>query len=55
MVVKSSGIRIENVRKHLARILTIFPNPPEIKQAELGDSGGLYGALVYAKQQLGKM
>ena len=55
MVVKSPGIRLEDVREHLARILTIFPNPPEIKQAELGDFGGLYGALMYVKQQLGKV
>jgi len=31
-------------------ILRIDPNLPDIKKAELGDSGGLYGALTYLKQ-----
>lgn len=52
MVIKSPGIQIENIKKHLKKILTIFPELPEIKQAELGDFGGLYGALTYVKQQL---
>lgn len=42
------GIPIPAVKKHLAAIFKL-PNLPEIKKAELGDFGGLYGALFYAR------
>jgi predicted NBD/HSP70 family sugar kinase len=38
-------IPFEKVSDYLSEILTIFPTPPKIKRAELGDLGGLYGAL----------
>lgn len=53
MVVKEIGIPINRIKYHLDKILTIFPSPP-IKKAILGDVGGLYGALVYLEQQMGK-
>jgi len=48
-MMKEVGIPVPAVRKHLAEILKIFPNPPAIEKAELGDFGGLYGALAYAR------
>lgn len=44
------GISVEKVKEHVGYILKIFPEIPEIKKAELGDIGGLHGALVYLKQ-----
>lgn len=49
-MMKSPGISVENVKKHLKEILRIFPEHPEIKKAELGEVGGLHGALAYLKQ-----
>lgn len=49
-MMKEGGISIEKVRVYLREILKIFPEQPEIKRAELGDIGGLYGALAYLKQ-----
>ncbi len=46
---KEVGIPIPAVRKHLAEVMKIFPNIPPIEKAELGDFGGLYGALAYAR------
>ena len=37
------------IRKYLAEILKIFPKPPLIEKAELGDFGGLYGSLALAR------
>lgn len=45
------GIPISAVRKHLAEILRIFPKAPRIEKAELGDFGGLYGSLAYARMR----
>lgn len=39
------SINLEQVKKYLAEYLTIFPTPPEIIRAKLGDSAGLFGAL----------
>ena len=47
MVVKKPGIYIEDVRKHLTETLTIFPEHPTLKEAQLADIGGLHGALAY--------
>lgn len=38
-------IPMDKVRSSLAEILKIFPEPPLIENAVLGDFGGLYGAL----------
>lgn len=48
-MMKEVGIPVPAVRKHLAEILKIFPNIPPIEKAELGDFGGLYGSLAYAR------
>ena len=50
MIIKSSGISIERVSHHLKKTLTIFPEHPRLAKAELGDIGGLYGALEILKQ-----
>ena len=52
MVVKKPGIPIERVRFHLKDVLKIFPEPPPLKKAMLGDIGGLHGALVFLRQQM---
>ncbi|MBI2326738.1 ROK family protein [Candidatus Curtissbacteria bacterium] len=44
------SISLEKVTENLDKILTIFPKAPLVKRAELGDKGGLYGALAMAKQ-----
>lgn len=43
-------IPVDRVKIHLRSFLKIFPNPPEIKPAQLNDSRGLYGALAYLNQ-----
>lgn len=50
-MMKEIGIPIDRVKHHLEKILNIFPVLPKIKKAELGDLGGLHGALAYLKQQ----
>jgi predicted NBD/HSP70 family sugar kinase len=52
-MMKTPGIAVPHVENHLKKILKIFPSVPEIKKAELGDFGGLHGALAYVKQQTG--
>lgn len=39
------SIPLENVNSYFKEYLTIFPTPPELVSAKLGDSAGLYGAL----------
>lgn len=48
-MMKEIGIPVPAVRKYLAEIMKIFPQMPEIEKAELGDFGGLYGSLAYAR------
>lgn len=50
MIVGSPAISISKTKEYLKGILTIFPELPEIKKAELGDLGGLYGAMVVIEQ-----
>jgi predicted NBD/HSP70 family sugar kinase len=40
------GISLENTEKYLKKLNS---NTPQLKHAELGDLGGLYGALAYNK------
>jgi len=49
-MMQSSEISVEILKSNLKEILKIFPKIPEIKKAELGDLGGLHGALAYLKQ-----
>ena len=52
--VRSGDISIERVARELKRIHHIFSQLPEIKKAALGDLGGLYGAIVFLRQQIRK-
>lgn len=47
----TKSIPLDKVRGYLKELLKIFPDQPEIVQAKLGDSAGLYGALAYLNQQ----
>ncbi len=40
------SISLEKVKSYLSEKLTIFPTPPKLILAQLGDKGGLYGALA---------
>ncbi|MBN2093908.1 MAG: ROK family protein [Candidatus Zambryskibacteria bacterium] len=51
MIIGNPAISIEKAENHFKEILKIFPKLPEIRKAELGDFGGLYGALVLIKQK----
>ncbi|MHB8651822.1 MAG: ROK family protein [Minisyncoccota bacterium] len=46
-MMREVGIHLEDVEKHLENIFKITPSFPPIRKAELGDVGGLYGALAY--------
>lgn len=50
MVVGKPRITLTRIQEHFADTLSIFPVHPELVLGTLGDFGGLYGALVYAKQ-----
>ena len=43
---KTPGISIDRVRDYLKKYLTIHPELPEVKHAELGEESALYGALA---------
>ncbi len=53
-MMKQIGIPINRVREHLAGILHIYPQLPRIVKAELGDIGGIHGALQHVKNSLKK-
>ncbi len=46
------GIPVEKVRYYLKEALNIFPTPPVVEKAKLGDELSLYGALAYINQNL---
>ncbi|HDQ16591.1 MAG TPA: ROK family protein [Candidatus Vogelbacteria bacterium] len=46
-MMKEPGLKIDRIIFHLKKVMKIFPELPEIKKAELGDFGGLYGAMHY--------
>jgi len=50
MIVGDPAISVDAVRKNIEECLTIFPELPTIKKAELEDFGGLYGALAFINQ-----
>lgn len=50
MIVGEPGISIEKVQSYLGKTLRVFPECPKLVKAELGDSGGLYGALLFLEQ-----
>lgn len=51
MIVGDPAISISRTEEYLKDIARIFPELPVIKKAMLGDVGGLYGALEYARQK----
>lgn len=55
VVVMGGGVMnnfpIDLVRKHLKKLPQIFENMPEVKEAKLGDIGGLEGALQLLKDR----
>jgi predicted NBD/HSP70 family sugar kinase len=52
MIVGDPAIEVAVVESYLKKIITIFPELPRIKKAELEDIGGLYGALAFVKQHI---
>lgn len=50
-MMKSPGIPLAIVQQQLEHTLSFLPVRPPIKLAELGDLGGLEGALAYLKQK----
>lgn len=48
---KTPGISIQEVRERLEKTLAPFGAMPEIKLAQLGDLGGLHGALHFVRQK----
>ena len=53
-MMKEPGIDVEQVKKDLHEVVTIFPQLPDLVKAELDDLGGLHGALNYAQQKVAK-
>jgi predicted NBD/HSP70 family sugar kinase len=51
MVTGSPGISVHVVKKHLKELLYIFPEIPELREAQLDAIGGLHGALKMIKQK----
>jgi predicted NBD/HSP70 family sugar kinase len=45
------GLPLDRVEAHLRQMVTIYPDLPKLARSELGDQGGLYGALAYLKQK----
>jgi glucokinase len=52
MIVGNPAIPVDRVAHHLNRVCTIYPVKPAIRRAELGDLGGLYGAMELVKQKM---
>ncbi len=50
-MMKEIGISVDEVKAHLGGILRIYPDLPHIVHSELGDIGGLYGALAFIKSR----
>jgi predicted NBD/HSP70 family sugar kinase len=49
MITGDPAIPLDKTTSYLKEMLKIFPEIPPIKKAELGDFGGLYGALAYMR------
>lgn len=50
MITGDPYIPLKSIERYLQEELRIFPEIPPLKEAELEDIGGLYGALVLVKQ-----
>ena len=46
-VSESGKLDLEKIKNHLRTVLTVFPDLPVIRKAELNDLSGLYGAIAY--------
>lgn len=53
-MMKQIGIPIDRVRAHLEGILHIYPELPQILHSDLGDIGGIHGALHFLKSKLAR-
>ena len=49
MVVGSPDIPIDRIRHYVQKLAHFLPSVPEIKKAELGAIGGIYGAMVLSR------
>lgn len=49
MIIGEPSISLDLVQKHLSEITNIFNELPEVREAELVDNGGLFGALVLSR------
>lgn len=54
MIIGDPAINVEQTKEYLRGILNIFPTLPVIKKAELGDFGGIHGALTYVYKNISK-
>jgi len=50
MIIGDPAISVDRIRAHLKDVLS-YPRMPEIKQASLGDFGGIYGAMEFVRQR----
>jgi hypothetical protein len=51
MMLGTPGIPLSAVSLKLKELLEIFPHPPALLLAELGDTGGLWGGVAYYNQE----
>ncbi|WP_404361786.1 ROK family protein [Marinobacter sp.] len=49
---KGRVVSLDEINRHLREILTIFPRVPDMHLAQLGDFGGLYGAMAVLRQDM---
>lgn len=49
-IILENAVSVENIKKHLEKIYRVFPEIPEIRKAELGDSSVILGALSLTKR-----
>lgn len=52
MITGNPAIPLDKTENYLKEILKIYPEIPTIKKSELGDFGGLYGALAYLQTHI---
>ncbi len=51
-VIQSGKLSVHQIHEVVQELLIVFPETPDILKSELGDFGGLYGAMEYLKQML---
>jgi len=50
MITGDPAIAVDRIAAHLKDVL-VFPKVPELRQAALGDFGGIYGAMEFVRQR----